>query len=363
MAVKVPNVSSRYIGQEPFAMATVAGAAHILIYVNSAFCRLSGKSEDELVGKPFHEILGDRPECLALLNRVYCSGKSESFTERDHTAPVFWSYTIWPVVADEPAVGVMIQAVETASLYEQTLAMNEALVIGSLRQLELAAVATFSATQLQTEVVRHKQRELDALMLTNELSHRIKNNLQLVSNLIHLEAKGATAARAAGYVAMQARIGAIAGLYDLISQSASGETVALAAYLGNIAEAMSASLLGTASAITIEVRAGTLDIHPDRAVPFGLLVNELTTNAIKHAFPEGKGSVVLSVRQSGDEIELDVADNGVGMRDKHSAMPSEKHGANYVAIFVRQLGGTLSWPEPEGTGTIVRVRFPLVAVP
>jgi two-component sensor histidine kinase len=357
----VLNVSSRCIGQAPLPMATVEGAAHVLSYVNSAFCRLSDKSEDALVGKPFHEILGDRPECLALLNRVYRSGNSESFTERDDTAPVFWSYTIWPIVADEPAVGVMIQAVETASLYEQTLAMNEALVIGSLRQLELAAVATFSATQLQTEVVRHKQRELDALMLTNEISHRIKNNLQLVSNLIHLEAKGATAACAPGYAAMQARIGAIAELYDLISQSARGESVALAAYLGNLAEAVSASLLGTASGITIEVRAETLDIHPDCAVPFGLLVNELTTNAIKHAFPDGKGSVVLSVRRSADQIELDVADNGVGMPAKRSAKPSAKHGADYVAIFVRQLGGTLSWPEPEGTGTVVRVRFPLVA--
>jgi two-component sensor histidine kinase len=86
----------------------------------------------------------------------------------------------------------------------------------------------------------------------------------------------------------------------------------------------------------------------------------LATNAIKHAFPGGTGSVVLSAQQIGDQIELVVADDGVGMKDKYSAQTSEKHGADYVAIFVRQLGGTLTLVESEGTGTIVRIRFPLI---
>ena len=82
---------------------------------------------------------------------------------------------------------------------------------------------------------------------------------------------------------------------------------------------MSASLLGNTSGIKIEVKAEALEIDPDRAVPFGLLVNELATNAIKHAFPDGTGRVVLSVEQVGDQIELTVADDGVGMKDKDSA--------------------------------------------
>ena len=117
---------------------------------------------------------------------------------------------------------------------------------------------------------------------------------------------------------MQSRIGAIAQLYDLISQSSRGRTVAVDAYLREIAKTMSASLLGDASGIAIEVKAEPLEIDPDRAVPFGLLVNELATNAIKHAFPGGTGRVVLSVEQAGDEIELTVADNGVGMKAEGS---------------------------------------------
>jgi two-component sensor histidine kinase len=135
------------------------------------------------------------------------------------------------------------------------------------------------------------------------------------------------------------------------------------AYLREIAKTMSASLIGTMSGIKIEVKAEPLEIDPDRAVPFGLLVNELATNAIKHAFPHGTGHVMLSVEKVGDQIELLVADDGVGMKNKDSAKVSEKRGSEYVAIFVRQLGGTIAPSLSEGTGTIVRIRLPLLLVP
>jgi two-component sensor histidine kinase len=360
LASLAPNPS---LEQAPFPVATVEGPSHVLTYVNSAFCRLVQKDEEDLLGKPFREAWVGGSGCVALLNRVYGSGNSESYMERDHTGPAFWSYTMWPVIADETTVGVMIHVIETAPLYEETLAINEALVIGSLRQHELTAAATLSNAQLQTETRDHKQRELDARKLTNEISHRIKNNLQIVVNLIETEAKRAPALCAQGYEAMHVRIGAIASLYDLMSQSSHGQTVALDAYLRKIARAMSESLLGSSSNIQIKVEGKTVDIDPDRAVPFGLLVNELATNAVKHAFPRGTGSVVLSAQQIGDQIELVVADDGVGMKDKYSVQTSERHGADYVAIFVRQLGGTLALAASEGTGTIVRIRFPLIAGP
>jgi PAS domain S-box-containing protein len=213
------------------------------------------------------------------------------------------------------------------------------------------------------DITDRKQRERDAISLTNEISHRIKNNLQVIVGLIAYEARSTAQPCVQGYNAMQARIGAIAQLYDLISQSSRGRTVAVDAYLKEIARNMSASLLGDTSGIKIEVEAEALDIDPDRAVPFGLLVNELATNAIKHAFPNGMGRVVLSVEQVGDQIELTVADNGVGMKAKDSAKLPEKRGSDYVAIFVRQLGGTIIPSGSEETGTTIRIRLPLLLMP
>jgi PAS domain S-box-containing protein len=213
------------------------------------------------------------------------------------------------------------------------------------------------------DITDRKQRERDALSLTNEISHRIKNNLQVIVGLIAYEAKWTAAPCVQGYKTMQARIGAIAQLYDLISQTSRGQTVAVDAYLREIAKTMSASLLGNMSGIEIEVEAEPLEIDPNRAVPFGLLVNELTTNAIKHAFPNGSGRIMLRVEQVGDQIEFIVSDDGVGMKDKDLAKNPEKRGSDYVAIFVRQLGGTIVPSQQAPTGTTIRIRLPLLLVP
>src|SRR6202140_283496 len=200
------------------------------------------------------------------------------------------------------------------------------------------------------DITDRKQRERDAESLTKEISHRIKNNLQIIVGLIAYEAKWTATPCVQGYKAMQARIGAIAQLYDLISQSSRGRTVAVDAYRREIAKEMSASLIGSMSGIKIEVKAEPLEIDPDRAVPFGLLVNELATNAIKHAFPHGTGHLMLSVEKIGDQIELIVADDGRGIKDEGVARVPEKRGSDYAATFVRPRGGTIDTSGSEGKG-------------
>jgi two-component sensor histidine kinase len=362
-AAMLSELPSGCFDHSPFPIVTVEGVTHIVRYVNPAFCRLTNKASDELVGTSFCAMLPETDECLALLDRICRTGQPESYTRLSASDPdpVLSCYTMWPVMANGRAVGVVIQMVETAPADERTLAMNEALMLGSVRLHEVTADVAALNVRLHAEITEREQRERDALMLTNELAHRIKNNLQIIVALIGQEAKSAAAPCIPGYKATQARIGAIAELYDLISQTSRGETVAVDAYLREIARTMSESLLGSTSAIKIDVKAEVLDIDPDRAVPFGLLVNELGTNAIKHAFPDGTGRVLLSVEQIDDQIALTVADNGVGMKSKNAAAIPEKHGSDYVAIFVRQLGGTMTVSPSEGTGTTVRVRLPLLA--
>ena len=215
------------------------------------------------------------------------------------------------------------------------------------------------------DITDRKQRERDAEMLKNEISHRIKNNLQIIVGLIGFEAKSMPDANIVGYRAMQARIGAIAELYDLISHSKRGGAITADSYLRGIAKTMSATLLGAASNIKIEVDAEALEIDPDKAVPFGLLVNELATNAVKHAFPDGIGRVVVSVRQAGDNIALTVSDNGIGIakKDTDTAKAPERRGFNYIAIFVRQLGGTIVASPSDGAGTTVAILLPRLGPP
>lgn len=356
------ELSGGCFDHSPLPMATVEATTHIVRYVNPAFCRLVGKTGDDLVGMPFCDMLPDSEECTMLLDRICRTAQPENYIKlsAEDSDPLISCYAMWPVMANERAVGIAVQLIETVPLQERTLAMNEALMLGAVRLHEATADLAALNLQLQAEIREREHRERDALMLTHEVAHRIKNNLQIIVALIAQEARAAAAPCVEGYRAMQARIGAIAELYDLVSRTGDGQTIALDSYLEEIARTMSESLLDGRSGIRIEVEAKALEIDSVRAVPFGLLVNELTTNAIRHAFPNGSGRVLLSVKGTGDEIELTVADNGVGMKEKYSAQISERHGSDYVAIFVRQIGGTIDVAGTEGRGTIVRIRFPLL---
>ena len=147
----------------PLPMATVEGAGHIVRQVNPAFCRLMEKSSDQLVGKSFSEVLPESEEYVTLLDRVYRTGIPESHTEQQHlkSHPVFWSFAMWPVMAQERTLGVMIQVTETAQFHEKTLAMNEALMLGSVRQHELTEAADILNVQLKKEISERKRAEAE----------------------------------------------------------------------------------------------------------------------------------------------------------------------------------------------------------
>ena len=145
----------------PSPMAMVEGERHILLYVNPAFCRLMHKPAEQLVGKPFSETLPEKDDWVSLLDRVHRSGKPESHTKQKHSRPhpVFGSCTMWPVVADERSVGIVIQITETSQAHEHLLAMNESLMLGSLRQHELTEAADSSNARLQEEISVRRQAD------------------------------------------------------------------------------------------------------------------------------------------------------------------------------------------------------------
>lgn len=353
------NLSNSF-DHSPWAVTERSGEAFIVRYANSAFCRLMGKDRSEVVGRPFDKMLAPAEECLALLDRVFRTGVAASYTAKERAVPfpLLYSYTLWPVMADDRTAGVMIQVNETGPLHETRQAIGQALLLGALRQDELIEAADSANVRLQTEIGHRTQSESDARILTNEFSHRVKNNLAVVAALIASEMRRTPEPWVQGYRALQTRVMAISQLYDLMSQSGRHRKVDLEVYLTEIAKSLSASLLEGTSGIRIAVETEAMEINSERAVPFGLLVNELSTNAVKYAFPRGTGLITLSLRRIGSEIELKAADDGIGMTAQGQESTPGKHGSDYVAIFVRQLQGVLVRSTEPGAGTTISVRFP-----
>ncbi|MGA2962699.1 MAG: ATP-binding protein [Candidatus Korobacteraceae bacterium] len=193
-------------------MAMLAGAEHIVSYVNPAFGRFVGRDKDELAGIPFAEVVpGDG--CLSLLDRVYRTGEAESHTEQEPSSghTLYWSYAMWPVLgADKHPVGVMFRVTETASFHQQATAMNQELLLSAVRQHELTEAAERLNAQLQREMSERKLMEralLDSAKLAatarlaSTMAHEINNPLDAITNLVYLLAPLQTTPEAQAYIA------------------------------------------------------------------------------------------------------------------------------------------------------------------
>jgi two-component sensor histidine kinase len=191
-------------------------------------------------------------------------------------------------------------------------------------------------------------------VLAAELAHRIKNSLQIISAFVSFEIRRAAEPCIVGYQAMQARISAVAELYDVIARSSAFGPVDMPGYLSGIAGSVRSSLLGQGTDITIRASAEPLSILPDHAVPIGLIANELATNAVKYAFPSGKGEIVLGFQRRDDEVTLTVSDDGSGMA---SHVEGTGLGSRFINAFVKQLDGSLATATGKH-GTTVTIRLP-----
>jgi two-component sensor histidine kinase len=179
-------------------------------------------------------------------------------------------------------------------------------------------------------------------ILLQEMSHRIKNSLQLVASMLHLQS-GGTQDEAVRYqlAAASSRIAAVARAHHRLYQSSDIRTLDLSAYLRDLCADLDASV----AHCRIEVEAPErVEAATDRAVPIALVVNELVANAAKYAYPEGSPCRVRVRLARADEpasICLSVQDDGVGLPAGFDANAGRGLGMRIVTAFAQQLGADL----------------------
>jgi len=145
-------------------MVRMEGAEHVVCYVNPAFCHLSGRSKEEIIGKPFAIFLPQEGRCLLKLDRLYRTGNADSHTQDEHSKShsLYWSYEIWPIKEESRGgrpSGVMLLVTETASFHRGAVVMNEALLVSAVRQHELTEKAETLNIKLQAEIEERQRAE------------------------------------------------------------------------------------------------------------------------------------------------------------------------------------------------------------
>ncbi|ABC93959.1 putative two-component sensor histidine kinase protein (plasmid) [Rhizobium etli CFN 42] len=207
---------------------------------------------------------------------------------------------------------------------------------------------------LRDDTARHFAEEHQQIML-REMSHRVKNSLGLVAAMLAMQARS-TKQEEVGQALRdaEARVGTIAQVHDQLWRQPDIETVDLADFLSSLCQRLQQST--SRHAVTVD--ADPCMVDADRAIQIALLVNELVTNAFKHAYPDVSGAVTVSARSIADEIRLEVADDGRGLPAEVLSFENEGKslGMKIVRALVQQLKAEMHIEDRvPGTGFVIRL--------
>lgn len=231
-------------------------------------------------------------------------------------------------------------------------------LIGALTSLGLAGFLRFrEQIVLQLKAALAEAERASALneTLLQEVNHRVANSLSLAGGLLLMQkrASGNEEVRAALRTAAN-RVTAIGRVHQDLYRSRGGPiTVGASTFLETLATDLRANLLGEESGVTLTVEAADVTLPAQRAVLIGIVATELATNAVKYAFPEGRGTIALRLAAEDDRLAFSVADDGVGFA---AGVQGDGLGSRIVAALADQLGADLDRRSGPG-GSTVTLKF------
>jgi two-component sensor histidine kinase len=191
-------------------------------------------------------------------------------------------------------------------------------------------------------------------VLLQELQHRVANSLQIIASVLLQSARRVPSEETKSYlVDAHSRVMSVAALQRQLAQSSAGE-VALRAYFTELCDSIGASMIQDHDKLILRVEADDGEATADLSVSLGLIVTELVINALKHAFPEGRGgSIVVGYRSTPTDWTLSVTDDGVGM--PHADAPAKAGlGTSIVEALARQVSARVQVTDAD-PGTRVSI--------
>jgi|GEM_PF-2591098 len=194
--------------------------------------------------------------------------------------------------------------------------------------------------------------------LSRELQHRVKNSLNVVSSLLNLGAAKDAASRPHDVLASaRSRVGSMALVYDLIDDGADLESIDMSSYLRKLCASVASNYPSDEPRVGLELDLDNVRLGAETAVTVGLLVNELVSNSLRHAFPKGKsGHIAVRIKRTKEACALSVDDDGIGFAS--GSGPSGAMGVKLASALAAQLGGSLSLETNEGVRASLAFPWP-----
>ena len=235
-------------------------------------------------------------------------------------------------------------------------------------------IINWAGINLDISRLKHAEEQLKASLaekelLTKEIHHRVKNNLQIISSLISLQADSLADAQLQGVLGdVRDRVKTMALVHEKLYQTEDLALLDFAEYASSLLNYLWSAHGAATGKVRLNMSFAPLILPIEMAVHCGLILNELGSNAIKHAFPGGSGgevAVTLEHDPATGAVCLRVRDNGIGLPEDLDWRQSSSLGLRLVQMLARQMRGTVqtgTCPDP-GPGTEFQIRFNIKGIP
>jgi two-component sensor histidine kinase/HAMP domain-containing protein len=216
--------------------------------------------------------------------------------------------------------------------------------------------------QHTSEKINASLKEKEVLL--KEIHHRVKNNLQVISSLMYLQSKNVRDTALAGiFKDCESRIRSMALVHERLYQSKSMAEIDFGEYVRSLAGYLLQSYGGRYGMIRLETHVYDIYLDVNTAIPCGLIISELVSNALKHAYPGGKqGEIVISfTRDEAGTYTQTVRDNGVGLPENLDFQNTNTLGLRLVNILAKQLNGSLTYSGKGGACFVLIFNEPVLS--
>jgi PAS domain S-box-containing protein len=205
------------------------------------------------------------------------------------------------------------------------------------------------------EKIKASLREKEVLL--QEIHHRVKNNLQIISSLLYLQSTRTEHPEAISALReSRDRVKSMALIHERLYESPNLASIDVGGYVRSLVSDLRRSYITEDSSVRLTVNVGDIPLGITEAIPCGLIINELVSNAMKHAFPKGRdGEITIRLQRAGaNQIALTVSDNGIGFPEQVDFRKSPSLGLTLVNSLVGQLEGSIELDRSKGTAFTIR---------
>lgn len=340
----------------------IADSEGTLLYANNTITEGLSKSPSEVIGKSLFSVLfqddqdvEDARRSLEDDGRFY--GEVELTDETGKS--VFHDVTI-AAVQQSSSGSAYVGISRDVTDRKQT----EAELDDYRRNLE--RLVSERTERLQKEIAENKAIQVhlanslqEKELLIKEVHHRVKNNMQVISSLLSIQAEGTGDTTYSTLLnESQQRIKSMALIHETLYQSEDLLKIDFQEYIESLTNSLSRSYVVPGVSVFVDVNVEDVQLDLETAVPCGLIINELASNALKHAFvgKEGPGVIDIDFVIQDCNYSLRIADNGIGLSDEFDLDRHTSMGMEIVAILTAQLEGKLKACNDEGA--VFEITFP-----